>query len=203
MSDYYKYIPIETHDGSTLTDTNSATVKVRSYDPITPDHFGITLFKSTAEVHRVDKTDYLTIFDTIEGTLRESCSISTPIITFEMEEFPLFNYVYIAPFNRYYFVTEIVSIRQNLWEMHLDIDLLMTYKEGIKGLSAFIDRNEFDYNEDIIDNKRVLEQGFNISTHRVDNEIFNSKPTYVLTTFNGYCVNRPPDEEETSTEEVT
>lgn len=46
------------------------------------------------------------------------------------------NYCYWA--NRYYYVTDVVTLRQNLFEVHCDIDPLATWKEDIMNTSAFV-----------------------------------------------------------------
>ena len=55
------------------------------------------------------------------------------------------NYVYIPDFNRYYFINDIISVRNNLWRIALSIDVSMSYKENIKELKALVTRNEFKY----------------------------------------------------------
>lgn len=63
------------------------------------------------------------------------------------------NYARITEFNRYYFITDITSIRNNLWEISMTCDVLMSYKTEILNLPAFIMRNQFKYNE-LLEDKR-------------------------------------------------
>ena len=67
--------------------------------------FEIKLYSNTAETNRVDKTNFLTLKATLQGNLKEKTSIINPIINFELSDVPDFNYVYIAEFNRYYFIS--------------------------------------------------------------------------------------------------
>lgn len=138
--------------------------------------FSVTLYKNSAEANRVDKTDYLTAVDTLNGVMREGSSITDLSITFEMDTLPQFNYVYIPAFNRYYYVTDISTVKCRLWEMELSSDPLMTYKDAILSCKGFVDRNEFDYNNNIIDKKRVIEQGVDIDVIESSTDIFN--PSY-------------------------
>lgn len=110
------------------------------YTPIdTP--IDIVLYTNTAETNRVDKTNFLTTIATLKGTLRESTSILSPSIKIVVDSLPTFNYCYIQAFgSRYYFVTNITSIRQNLWQIDLKCDVLMTYKTDILTQSAIINR---------------------------------------------------------------
>lgn len=146
----------------------------------------VLTFQNIAEKNRVDKSNYLTHISTINGTIRNETSIVNPTIIIENELQPNFNYVYIPQFGRYYFVNNITSIRNKLWELNLNIDVLMTYKNGILSCNGFIDRNENEFNPNIIDKKRVIEEGRNISIETVTNEVFTSASgSYIL---NGFYV---------------
>lgn len=105
----------------------------------------ITLYQNVSEKNRLNKefADELAttaIFkdevDIINPTLRITGDIS--IISF--------NYLYIKELNRYYYIDNIVSVRNNLWELKCSIDVLMTYKEDIKLQKALISRQENKYN---------------------------------------------------------
>lgn len=62
------------------------------------------------------------------------------------------NYAYIPEFNRYYFINDIISVRKNIWQLVMNVDVLMSYKDHILNLDAFVARNEFDFNKDLDDN---------------------------------------------------
>lgn len=143
--------------------------------------FNVNLYQNTAEANRVDKSDYITEVATISGVLRDESSITDVTITFESDSIPAFNYVYIPVFNRYYFVNDITSIKYNLWQMSLSVDPLMTYKDAILSCNGFIDRNENEYNPNVIDKKRVVAQGHTVEVDSVTNELFTeTSGTYVL-----------------------
>ena len=63
------------------------------------------------------------------------------------------NYVYIPDFNRYYFINDITSVRQNLWRLSLHVDVLMSYKNEINNTNAFVSRNEFNYDPMVRDDE--------------------------------------------------
>ena len=119
--------------------------------------FALTLYKNTAENNRIDKTEYLTSVGEITGYLRNETNIINPSIVIEYTGVIDFNYVYISTFNRYYFVTNITSVRTNLWRLDMSCDTLMTYKETILNYECYVSRNENDYNEDIEDKYLPLE----------------------------------------------
>ena len=99
----------------------------------------IKLYKTPSEVNKVTKV--LNDEISLTGELRESSSVITPIIKIEEENLADYNYAYIAEFGRYYFITNITSIRNDLWELAMRVDVLMTYADEIKANTAVIARN--------------------------------------------------------------
>ena len=150
------------------------------YKPLSTK-FEIYTYKSSAEQNRVDKTNFLNADMLISGVLREASSLIHPSITFTSDIIPTFNYVYIPIFNRYYYVTDITSIKNKLWQMSLTVDVLMTYKEALLACTGYIDRNENEYNGLIPDGMISLQKGEVIETNFVTNELFTeTQGTYVL-----------------------
>lgn len=166
------------------------------FDTVNDEHFYVkeivdgsqefTLYKNSAEMHRVDKSAYLELVGTISGVFRDETSITNMSITIEYDRVIDFNYVYIHSFNRYYYVTDVTLINYNLYEISLSVDVLMSYKDAIKNCKGFIDRNEFTFNPNIVDSKRVIEQGVDIEQAVLLNEVFTNDTCYVLT---GFAIN--------------
>lgn len=101
----------------------------------------ITLYKNNSERNCVTKT--LTNPRILNGTLRQETSIKTPIITIAGDEnTPFFNYAYIEDFARYYFITDIKSIRTGVWEISFLCDVLMSFKNDILNANAVIDQTQ-------------------------------------------------------------
>ena len=169
-----KEVPVSFNDSTTLYEVYG------KYKPLST-RFEIHTYKSSAEQNRVDKTNFLTADMIISGVLREASSLIHPSITFTSDTIPTFNYVYIPIFNRYYYVTDITSIKNKLWQMSLTVDVLMTYKEALLACTGYIDRNENEYNGLIPDGMISLEKGEIIETNFVSNEVFTeSEGTYIL-----------------------
>lgn len=105
----------------------------------------IVLYVNVSEINSVDKN--LTTLTTLTGTLREQSSIIDPIITIsDIDNYVgQMNYAYIPQFNRYYFITNVESIRNNLWKVSFHVDVLYTYRGAIRANSAIIERNENEY----------------------------------------------------------
>lgn len=135
----------------------------------------VQFYNNISENIRVDKTDYITLLYTYDCLLKQSTSILTPtlilnviagvvsyndipivddnnnIVAYGLDIFNC-NYVYIPQFKRYYYISNITSINNNIWSIDLNIDVLMSYKDEILKLNGMIARNEFIYNDYLVDN---------------------------------------------------
>lgn len=110
--------------------------------------FTINLMKNTSATNVVDKE--VTQVSQGTGALKQGCSISDPVIMFETDDNSIWprstNYMYIEEFGRYYYVTNIISVHMNLWEVHGHVDVLMSFKEAIRAQTAIVARQESQYN---------------------------------------------------------
>ena len=61
----------------------------------------------------------------------------------------------------------------------------MSYKNALLSCSAFVDRNENSFDNNIIDKKRVIEQGYDIEVSTITNQLLtdNVDYNYILTGF--------------------
>lgn len=143
----------------------------------------ILLYTNKAEPNRVDKTNFLTNAQITRGTFRDGFSITDPTILITSQTVPNFNYVNIPDLsNRYYYVNYINNISKNLWEIHLTVDVLMSYKDYIYNLTAFVDRNEYEFNPDVINKDVVVKQGYTINDYYIANYLLSgdNASTFVL-----------------------
>ena len=148
--------------------------------------FSITFYRNYAEPNRVDKSDYLYHITTLQGTLRNECSITDPIITIEYnpeEQFLEYNYAYIPQFKRYYYITDISHLRTGLLEITMSVDILMSFKEAILRSKGFVERNEFQTNPLLIDKKRVIEQGVETEQYVTNNSLLDTVPSFIVQGF--------------------
>lgn len=90
---------------------------------------------------------------TLTGTLKNNTSVVNPVIEIHSNVALTGNYMHIPAFNRYYFVTDIVSIRTGLWNVTGHVDVLMSWKTAIRQQRAAIARNENSYNLYLNDDK--------------------------------------------------
>ena len=91
------------------------------------------------EPNRVNKT--LHENNEYTGVLNMTFNVLTPIIRFRTRTPVTFNYVYIESLNRYYFVSEIEQ-NGDICTVHLQIDVLFTYKDIILNSTATLTKSE-------------------------------------------------------------
>ena len=101
---------------------------------------------NNSEKNRLDKS--ITDITSLTGTLRDETSIIDPVIIIEgdLSSYVNCNYMTISDFNRSYFVNNIRSIRNDLFEISAHVDVLSTYKSQIRQNSAIIARQEKKWN---------------------------------------------------------
>ena len=141
----------------------------------------IYLYKTADEQNRLEKT--LSDAITLTGSLREECDILSPEIKIESTaNLSAYNYCYIPEFGLYYFA-EFKIIRTGLWTVSCSVDVLMSYKDGIKALPAIAGRNTGKNNYYFPDSLQKV-----YANARVQTKLFPagfSGATYILTTAGG------------------
>ena len=125
----------------------------------------IRLYASQFEKNKVVKNVRNMIRGTFNGTLRERCSIIEPVITLNAtEEIPMYrilesNYAYIPEFNRYYFITDMEVVNNNLVTVYMRVDVLNSFSDEIKNLSVMVSRQEYIYDNSLLDDKVPIGPG--------------------------------------------
>ena len=103
--------------------------------------FTISLFKTASENNRVVKV--LTDEKQLSGELRNQTSVLNPTIRIESaDNISTYNYAYISEFGRYYYITDIVSVRTNCWVISLRCDVLMSYKNEIQSMNVILNNTQ-------------------------------------------------------------
>lgn len=96
----------------------------------------IILYQTTSERERINKD--LSSVLSLSGALRGECSVTNPSFNIEVTNPSDYNYCYIPDFGRYYYITNIVSVRTNIWRIDCDVDVLMSFKEAILNLDVIV-----------------------------------------------------------------
>ena len=102
-------------------------------------------------------TGHIESVQSVTGHLKEPCSVLHPVISFQAPPNPsyppdFYSYAYIPLFSRYYWVDD-WSWEDGLWTVHLDVDVLATYKSDIGETTEYILRTDSttDFNGAISD----------------------------------------------------
>ena len=125
----------------------------------------LTLYNNVSEVNKVDKD--ITELVVLTGVLKEDTSLLDPtIIVSDIAEYlALMNYAYITEFSRYYFITDIRYLNNNLWEITMHVDVLYTFRDAIRANNAIIERNESEYDLKLNDGIFKTQQNPRIATY--------------------------------------
>lgn len=119
-----------------------------------------------------------------ECSLKDNTSMFRPVLLVGSvtgyPEFDEMNYLYLPAFKRYYFIDDIISVGNNLWEIHCHVDVLYTYKEQILNQDAVIRRQQTKYNLYLNDPDFMTYNNDSIVTKKFSDSEFNKVLNYVL-----------------------
>lgn len=103
--------------------------------------FTVSFGTTSSEKRQLDKSVSYTA--SLTGILRNNTGVVNPSILVEANVSTIAgcNYMSIPTFGRLYFITEIVSISDDLCEVTGHCDVLSTYKAGIRVNSAIVGRS--------------------------------------------------------------
>ena len=108
--------------------------------------FDIILQRNHSEPIRLDKS--ITNISTVSGTLKDGTSLIDPVIRIQcsLSDVANCNYMTISTFGRSYFVRDIRSLTNNIVEFTCHVDVLSTYKNGIRSNTGITRRQENQWN---------------------------------------------------------
>ena len=105
----------------------------------------IVLYVCSSERQAINKT--IGSSATLTGSLRGESSVINPSFLIEHSNPSGFNYCYIDDFGRYYFITNITSVRTGIWRIDCSVDVLMSFKNQILNLDVIVSENSGFDNE--------------------------------------------------------
>lgn len=102
----------------------------------------ITFYTTDSEPEKVDKTLGTPL--ALTGSLRNESNVINPRILVEADAATLAdkNYAYIPDFDRYYFISEVVSVRNHVCMVIMRVDVLMSFKTQIRANYAFLEKQK-------------------------------------------------------------
>lgn len=114
----------------------------------------IVLYSTVSEKERVIKT--LSNALTLSGTLRNESSIINPSFIIEHSNPSNYNYCYISDFGRYYFINNITVVKNNLWKIDCNVDVLMSFSTEILNLNVIVNHNSSPDNERYVNGEQWI-----------------------------------------------
>lgn len=146
----------------------------------------IELYVTGSDSNRIDKS--LIHVMSLVGALKQSTSILDPVITIESPTIGNVNYMYIPEFGRYYYIIDIISIANGLWELSCHVDVLMSWKTQILDTGCVLARQENarTYGNLYLDDDRFLitsKRNFSLITF--PNRVTTGSDSFVLTVAGG------------------
>lgn len=109
--------------------------------------------------------------------LKNATSIENPVFVILGNDFE-FNYA--QAFGHYYYINDIVSLNNNMCELHCSQDLLATYKNNILGTTAFVEYAAMGYNTKLPDRRVAVQSSEYVSESSLTIGQFSEVGTYVL-----------------------
>lgn len=115
----------------------------------------ITFGTTSDAKNKLNKTYTASV--SLTGNLKDDTSVVDPIILVNASLATLAgcNYMYIATFGRYYYITDVVSKGANLVEVHGHCDVLKSYNTQIRACNGYVSRQATG-NGMICDNMKAL-----------------------------------------------
>lgn len=120
---------------------------------------------------------------TFQGVFRDECTIMNPVIRFQSSDVLRYNYCYIPEFQRYYSITSIKAFRDQYYDVYMEVDVLMSFRQDIYNLNVIVDKQSMESNGDeYIDDSSLVTD--NVMFSRIYNypNGFNNYGEYILIT---------------------
>lgn len=140
----------------------------------------VNLYKNTSPVEKIGKTltDEKTISDVL---LKQNTSILRPVLIINStNDIFEYDYMYISTFGRYYFIDDIRSAHNNIWEISAHVDVLDTYATAILANTAVLKRQEKKYNLYLDDPEFKTLNTVRVQTKKFPNSGFKKALKYML-----------------------
>lgn len=134
----------------------------------------------TTESKRENSTRQRTMSTTHNCLFKNGCSMLYPTLLLELDtdSFPAYTGFKIE--NRYYNITDIKSVRQNLFEISGEVDVLATYKSEIGSATEYVTRAAGAYNPYVIDTKYPALADTDLVSHYLTGLATDSEGTYIV-----------------------
>lgn len=105
----------------------------------------IEIYRNKSDERKVvkelaDKTE-------LTGTFRNESSIYNPVVRVQWTQSAnKINYMYIPDYDRYYYITDIVRVRDEIVDIKGRTDVLMSFKDEILNMTGIVKRSASNWN---------------------------------------------------------
>lgn len=123
----------------------------------------------------------------VEVTLKGGCDLIAPIFVLSFSGTPTFNYMSFE--GRYYFVTGIKSVRNDLWEISCQCDVLATWKSAIQAMDAYVLYYSHT-NTEIVDKRLSVKTTQTTDSESASFDYFGKNFIYILSVIGKDCVSQ-------------
>lgn len=105
----------------------------------------IEIYRNKSDERKVVKE--LTDKTELTGTFRNESSIYNPVVRVQWtQNANKINYMYIPDYGRYYYITDIVRVRDEIVDIKGRTDVLMSFKDEIINMSGIVKRSASKWN---------------------------------------------------------
>lgn len=139
----------------------------------------VNLMQNKSPVEKIGKN--ITVGTSASCALKDGTSVLRPVLRIQTNDNVYdYNYLRITEFNRYYFIDDIISLNNNIWEVKAHVDVLETYKNAILANTAVIKRQQNQYNLYLDDPDFHVYNYEKLQTLQFPANTFNKVLKYVL-----------------------
>ena len=143
----------------------------------------VILYKNSSENNVIGKS--LAQIKSVECNLKNDVSVVNPTLVLSYTDSILdSNYCFIPKFNRYYFIDEIIPITGDRSIIKCRVDVLESFKDDIKSLTAIINKQETIADKFIDDGSWIVENKDFLQSYNFSNG-FNDNGEFILITAGG------------------
>ena len=143
----------------------------------------VILYKNSSENNVIGKS--LVQIKSVECNLKNDVSVINPTFVLSYTDSILdSNYCFIPKFNRYYFIDEIIPITGDRSIIRCKVDVLESFKDDIKSLTAIINKQETISDKFIDDGSWIVENKDFLQSYNFSNG-FNDSGEFILITAGG------------------
>ena len=143
----------------------------------------VILYKNSSENNVIGKS--LVQIKSVECNLKNDVSVVNPTFVLSYTDSILnSNYCFIPKFNRYYFIDEIIPITGDRSIIKCRVDVLESFKDDIKSLTAIINKQETIADKFIDDGSWIVENKDFLQSYNFSNG-FNDSGEFILITAGG------------------